>query len=173
MANTYTLIASNVLSTSAASVTFSAIPNTYTDLVLKCSVRNDTTTNQFFLELNGNTSTQYSMTGLAGYSTSTDSWMFSTTSNPQNYFARLYTSRSSDTANTFGSTEVYIPNYNGSTNKPLSIVSNQESNSDTLVWVSATAGLYVNTTAITSLKCIAPTNFVSGSSFFLYGLKSS
>jgi hypothetical protein len=35
MANTYTLIESQVLGSAAASVTFSAIPATYTDLVLK------------------------------------------------------------------------------------------------------------------------------------------
>jgi hypothetical protein len=43
MANTYTLIESQVLGSSAASVTFSAIPATYTDLVLKFSSRNDDT----------------------------------------------------------------------------------------------------------------------------------
>jgi hypothetical protein len=37
MANTYTLIASNTLGASAASVTFSAIPSTYTDLVVRYS----------------------------------------------------------------------------------------------------------------------------------------
>jgi hypothetical protein len=35
MANTYTPIASNTLGASAASVTFSAIPATYTDLVMR------------------------------------------------------------------------------------------------------------------------------------------
>ena len=38
---TYTLISSNVLSSSAASVTFSSIASTYTDLVLRVSARDD------------------------------------------------------------------------------------------------------------------------------------
>ena len=40
-ANTYTLISSNVLASSAATVTFSSIPATYTDLVLRVSARNN------------------------------------------------------------------------------------------------------------------------------------
>ena len=43
MPSTYTLISSNVLASSAASVTFSAIPSTYTDLVVRASIRSDAT----------------------------------------------------------------------------------------------------------------------------------
>ena len=41
MATTYTLITSQTLASSAASVTFSSIPSTYTDLVLRVSARTD------------------------------------------------------------------------------------------------------------------------------------
>ena len=39
MANTYTLIEAQTLGSSAASVTFSSIPATYTDLIIKASTR--------------------------------------------------------------------------------------------------------------------------------------
>ena len=41
MPNTYTIITSSVLSSSTTSITFSAIPTTFTDLLLKMSVRSD------------------------------------------------------------------------------------------------------------------------------------
>ena len=44
---TYTLISSNVLTTAAASVTFSSIPATFTDLVLRMSAQADGASNAF------------------------------------------------------------------------------------------------------------------------------
>ena len=59
-ANTYTLISSNVLGSSAASVTFSSIPATYTDLVLRVSARTDADDTSL-ITFNG-TTTGYSKT---------------------------------------------------------------------------------------------------------------
>ena len=67
MANTYTLISSNVLGSSAASITFSAIPATYTDLVVRVTSRVDRSINgahNCFLTVNGSTSSDYSYTNL-------------------------------------------------------------------------------------------------------------
>jgi hypothetical protein len=57
--NTYVAIAEQTLGTAAASVTFSSIPGTYTDLVLVLSVQ-DASGNTFALQFNGDTSTNYS-----------------------------------------------------------------------------------------------------------------
>ena len=65
MANTYTLISSNVLSSSAASVTFSAIPATYTDLVVKTSVRETNNSGVMLCKING-TTTGYTGKELTG-----------------------------------------------------------------------------------------------------------
>ncbi len=75
MPATYTLINSNVLTSSAASVTFSAIPATYTDLVIRCSGRSDSSFSavlDLYLSFNGSTAT-YSRTQIRGYGSTADS----------------------------------------------------------------------------------------------------
>ncbi len=172
MPATYTLIASNTLSSSAASVTFSAIPATYTDLVLRFSARHDGATSSPIatrVTLNG-TTTNYSNTKLLGESTGASSGRDT---------GLAYLSLNGGlvpggaTSNTFSNAEIYIPSYTVSQNKPLSYETGCENNS-TLALNGAIANLWQNTAAITSIAfAIATGNFVSGSSFFLYGIKNS
>ena len=63
---TYDLIASNVLSSSAASVSFSSIPATYRDLVLVTTGRNIS----WELYINGDTGANYSRVYMRGTGTS-------------------------------------------------------------------------------------------------------
>jgi hypothetical protein len=77
------------------------------------------------------------------------------------------------TANSFASSEIYIPNYAGATYKPMSIFNVNEYNSASTapIEIDANAGLYNATTAISSLTIQAGSyNWVSGSSFYLYGI---
>ena len=170
MAATYELIASNTLTTSAASVTFSSIPATYTDLVLRWSARCDTTTENVDIQLNAAT-TNYSLTYLDGYGSSGTASGRLTTGLVG---IRVYgMTNSNNTANTFGSAEFYLPNYANSTNKPNSTFAVTETNG-TVALIQAVAGLRSNTDAVSSLKLATGSgNFVSGSSFFLYGIKNS
>jgi len=173
MANTYTLIASNTLSSSAASVTFSSIPNTYTDLVVRCSVRSDyaSTGDNITLTFNSNSSSIYSNTIVFGNGSSGVSQRNSA-GNP-GYVAYVVDGDVS-TASTFGSVEIYLPSYTSSTNKPFSSFGARENNATAAV-VAANAGLFASTSAISSIQIglqFGP-NFVSGSSFFLYGIKNS
>lgn len=172
MPSTYTLIASNVLSTTAASVTFSAIPDTYTDLVIRASMRtnasarlDDPTTIQFNTGLVSNTSmrSQYSSGVVQSFRDTAASstgigWVNATDS----------------TANTFSNCEIYIPNYsNTSIAKPFSSAYMMENNaSQAHGWIQAT---FLNTTsAITSITLAgAFGSLVSGSSFYLYGISKS
>ena len=170
---TYQLISSNVLSSSAASVTFSAIPSTYTDLVLRTSVRTDkaSTTADLNVRVNGNTSSVYSRIRLRGSGSSATSQLESS----QTY---LHIDQGADgntaTSNTFASNEFYFPSYLSSANKPLSVFSAQENNSTTAYLIAA-AGLIQDTNPITSILVYTEgaVNFVSGSSFYLYGIKNS
>jgi hypothetical protein len=170
MANTYTLISSNVLGSSAASVTFSSIPATYTDLVLRISDRLDnagTSTNSN-VQFNGDTATNYSRIVLAGSGSAASSSL-----NATQAFSRYLSNGGGTTASTFDSTEIYIPSYQVSQNKPLSIFTVTETNA-TAVDMQITASLWRNTAAITSITLTPSSgNYVSGSSFYLYGIKNS
>jgi hypothetical protein len=176
MAPTYELIASTVLSTTPNIVTFDNIPNTFTDLLLKTSTRNSNTgSNQSnYLNINNvTTGTLYSQTIIEGSGSSASSTRIAFFGDDINI---QYVPSANNTANTFGNTEIYIPNYLASTNKPLSVISVSENNTTT-AYINAHAGLFRSTNAITRLD-IRPFNFstetfVVGSSFFLYGIKNS
>jgi hypothetical protein len=170
---TYQLISSNVLSSSAASVTFSSIPATYTDLVVRMSTRNDQASvfGGILYELNGDTSTTYSTTFVRGSGSAILSDRRSGTPNNAAYF--LLSTGNNATASTFGSSEAYFPNYAGSNYKVASAFTVSENNATT-AYAGATANLYSASTAITSIKILSESgNFVSGSSFYLYGIKNS
>ena len=83
--NTYDAIATQTLSSAAASVTFSSIAGTYTDLVLVTSIRKSTTGVSAYLRANNDSGTNYSTTYLYGSGTSaistrdTNRTFFSTT----------------------------------------------------------------------------------------------
>lgn len=172
MAITYTLIASNTLGSSAASVTFSSIPNTYTDLVLRVSARTDeaTVTNSgLWIDFNGLNTNIYSSTNLQGNGSAATSYADPATNR---FYSGLATGAGA-TSNTFSSTEVYISNYLVSASKPNSMFTVNETNA-AAINMRAVANLWGNTAAITSIRFTpGGTNFVSGSSFFLYGIKKN
>jgi hypothetical protein len=171
MAPTYELIASNTLTTSAASVTFSSIPATYTDLVLRVSVRNANaaTTGTLRIELNGDTAANYSFTALNG----DGSVAASSRSDNRNDISAGLVNAGTSTSNTFSSIEFYFPNYTSTVNKPVSVFTAQENNT-TAADIRVIAGLYRNSTAINQIVANSQgANFVSGSSFWLYGIKNS
>jgi hypothetical protein len=168
MPSTYTLISSNVLSSSAASVTFSAIPSTYTDLVLRVSARADDTS-RFKITFNSDTSSSYSDT----YIGSDGATPFSSRDQDTFIWGYYAINIQSATANTFSNAELYIPSYTASQNKPLSLDARSENNGTT-AYMAGLAGLWRNTAAITSVTLAAYSgNIVSGSSFYLYGIKNS
>jgi hypothetical protein len=170
MPSTYQLISSNVLTTNAASVIFSAIPSTYTDLVLRVSARTDQAAIASGLRVVVNGTNTGSFTQLQGDGTNAGS-----ANATGNAFLRIgLVNGANSTSNTFSFQEMYIPNYAGSTNKPYSLISVVENN-NTDGFLDLYAGLQNQTTVINSMT-ISPTssvNFVSNSSFYLYGIKSS
>ena len=177
MANTYTLIQAQTLASSAASVTFSSIPATYTDLVLRISTRSnvvDFRDNDMIYFNGSGATTNYSFTyirSLPGLTPSAGSGRASSTSSGQG----LQSNGDSSTANTFSSGEIYIPNYLVSANKPFSFVNYSENNTANDARLGATANLFSNTTAISSITMLPQTgpSYMAGSSFYLYGIKNS
>ena len=155
----------------ASSVTFSSIPQTgYTDLVLAVSARSAATGNPWDdvrLEFNGSGGTAYSTRML--YADGTSPASASTSGNATMSWS--YFSNSSATANTFGSIQMYIPNYTSANYKSISSDSSAENNA-TQNLMALTAGLWSNTAAVTSIKLTnaSATNFVQYSTFYLYGV---
>ena len=165
MANTFELIASTTVgSGGAASIDFTSIPQTYTDLVLKLSLRDSNNSGTMFLKFNG-VGTSYSAKGLYGTGAAAAS------ENLTN--ASIQANPSGFTANTFGNEEIYIPNYTGSNNKSYSIDSVTENNATT-AYMELFAYLWSNTAAITSFSITqASGNIAQYSTAYLYGVKSS
>jgi|688.fasta_scaffold1180100_2 hypothetical protein len=165
MPTTMKLIAKNVLGSTTSSVTFSDIPGTYTDLMLLLSVRSDRvtgTTDDAEILFNSSTS-NFTYRALRGSGSAASSSSGST-----NLYGII--NNASTTSNTFSNVEIYIPNYAGSTNKSFSVSVAHEDNASA-AWIWLEAGLWSNTAAITSITLdLTSGSYVSGSSFFLYGI---
>ena len=172
MATTYTLIKGETLASSAASYTFSAIPSTWTDLVVRTSLRVDSATTRTGSKLTLNSITSgYSETYLLNYDSTATSGQY--TGNA--FFWNEYIDGNNATSNTFSSGEIYIPNYAGATYKPMSLYSVAEGNSTTGYGAYTKAMLSSNTAAISSITIAgnSTAQFLAGSSFYLYGVKNA
>ena len=171
MANTFTLIASSTVGAGgASSIDFTSIPSTYTDLVIKYSLRSSSTTDDYLgVKLSFNSSTtSFTIRQVTGTGSTASSSNYST-NNPSGYMQAGLT-----TASTFASGDIYIPNYAGSTNKSFSTDSVAENNAATANLLSLLAGLWSNTAAITSISLTPATgNFVQYSTAYLYGVKNA
>lgn len=172
MPNTYTFIASTVTTTTTGAVTLSAIPSTYTDLVLKMSLRNSAAFDwgTLLLEFNGNTSNLYSNIRLRGNGTAASSFVGSNLISADNVIPIM--NSNGTTSNTFSAIELYIPSYTASTNKPYSALGAAVTNA-TLSYLDNSSYLFRSTSAISSIKITPETGFLANSSFFLYGIKNS
>jgi len=73
MANTYTLIEAKTLGSNTANVTFSSIPQTYTDLLLKTSLRYTGSSADSVKMLFNNSSSNYNFKYLEGNGSSASS----------------------------------------------------------------------------------------------------
>lgn len=168
---TFTLISAvTVGSGGAATIDFTSIPSTYTDLVLKASLRGPTgyasDTMDTYLRFNG-TTTNYSDRLLYG----TGSAAASLSETPTGINFRVVGQNS--TASTFGNAEIYIPNYAGSTNKSVSVDAVTENNA-TSVLTQLEAGLWSNTAAINQITLVPfTTGFAQYSTAYLYGVSNA
>jgi hypothetical protein len=168
MATTYEAIATvTVGSGGAANIEFTSIPATYTDLVVKLSLRTNFTGgvgDDLLLTINGSTSS-FSNRYIYGNGSN----KFSGTAYGNLVGTPVTTSA---TSNTFSNIEIYFPNYAGSTNKSYSVDSVSENNA-TEAYAFLIAGLRSNTDAITSLKFSTSYTIQQYSTATLYGIKNS
>ena len=170
-----TLISSQTLGGSTASVTFSSIPSTYNDLKLVVSARGDAAAFPVAInmKINSDTTSKYSYTHLLGNSSATSS---TRPASSQTVDAIQNVDGASATASTFGSWEIYIPNYTSTGSKPYFNIDVVETNDTTAAHanISANSHLYTGASGITQIDLTPSSgNFVQYSTFTLYGIKNS
>jgi len=170
MTVTYEAIASTTLTSSQATVTFSSIPSTYTDLVFITSMLQDgsATDTNAFIQLNSSTSSVYSRTGLRGNGSTATSFRSLNDD-------CLVLSVDSDASNWALSTFHFMNYSNTTTFKTVITRQNKAS-----ALVDAIVYLWRDTSAINAISITASDNrgsgvadkFVAGSTFSLYGIKA-
>jgi hypothetical protein len=169
MATTYKLIASVTLNSNAATMSFTSIPATYTDLNLVISARSSRNvggSDSIYLDINtvSTNRTYRVLTGNGATASSSSGSDAEITVIPQ----------STQTANTFGSISIYIPNYAGSNYKSLSVDSVSENNATT-AYAQLEAVLWSNTAAITgfTIRTGSALDLVQYSTAYLYGISNA
>ena len=160
MPRTYEPIATTTLTALTATVTFSSIPSTYTDLILVSNAA--AASGYLIIRVNGDTGTNYSRTNLYG----TGSAVASNRGTSQTFLL----------APDAGTSVPYmsitqIMNYSNTTTHKTAIqrTANMTGN------IYATVGLWRNTAAITSISVGTDdsSNMSVGNTFTLYGIKAA
>jgi hypothetical protein len=164
MPTTYEPIQTYTLGSTAADITFSSIPATYTDLKLVCTYLT-TASGNVRLRFNSDTATNYSGTQLAGLGTSAISDRVTSGT----FCYTVGNSTSSSTIPFLLETDLF--SYAGSTNKTCLVSTSADLNGSGSVerWVD----LWRNTAAITTILIYPSSgNLDIGTTATLYGIKN-
>jgi hypothetical protein len=162
MAETYFKInTATVGSGGAASINFTSIPATYTDLVLRVSGRSTSAAGAVTIAFNGSSST-FAGRFIQGNGT--------TASSSTNTTQISTLPISTDTASVFGNFEIYIPNYSDSSNKCFFTDSVTENNL-ALAFIFLNASMWSTTSVINEITLTAA--FAEYSTATLYGISKS
>jgi len=164
MAKTYEPIATTTTTGNAASVTFSAIAATYTDLVIITNGGSSTSAD-LHIQLNGDTATNYSRTVLTGNGSAASSSRQSAVN-----YIRVDNEGVLNTAFPNQNAIINIMNYSNATTfkTVISRANNAATGTD------ASVGLWRNTAAITSVVLFPNVGtFTNGTTLTLYGIKSA
>ena len=163
--STYDLIASNVLGSSAASVTFSSIPATYRDLVLVTQYLSTSTNTYAILRFNSDSGSNYQHVYMSGSSGSTYSGSGSFTG-----VLSVYWTAANSTGPVLG---IYHIMDSSATDKHKTVLSRTNTDNTSRNGVEAFANRWANTAAITQIDVVGGNNnFAAGSSFHLYGISA-
>jgi hypothetical protein len=175
MANTYIQIGSKVTvgSGGSATIEFTSIPSTYTDLLVKVSGRTTVAgITTFRMKLNTDTGANYNYRQMQGAGSGTPSSSSgSSAASSANEVGLI--NGSDSTSSTFCNTEIYFPNYASSNSKSWSSDSVEEENA-TAAYIRMTAGYWTGTAAINAITFTLPSgSFAQHSTASLYGIKNS
>jgi len=158
----------------SASVSFTNIPQDYTDLVLKTSTRQSGASSATTIRMgfNGDTGANYSYRFLqgAGSSSATSSFGNNATNTSNE---TIVNNGAGATASIFASGEICINNYTSFNFKSWLSDSVQENNATT-AYSRISAGLWNNSSPITSISLVdSEGSFIQNSTFTLYGIKNA
>ena len=170
MPNTYYTLGSVTVGAGGAStITFSSIPGTYTDLLIKCGLRTNESAIYTDIDITFNSESARQWRGLYAVTTSAGS----STSTGFNIAATAVAANS--TASTFSNCDIYIPNYTSTAVKNISGEGAAENNSTTNFNINISANTITNGAAITSIDLVpfGGNSFVQYSTAYLYGIKNS
>jgi hypothetical protein len=172
---TYSLIQAYTITTPASLVSFTSVPQTFTDLKVVMSARSSqsSTRENILLGINSyNSDTGFSWVGLYNYGGT------SMGSNKSPAAKRILGDVPANTngSNIFSNAEIYIPNYSVTGTHIVSgdaVVENNGGDQFLGFHVVAFTGASVAVTTL-NIHCGAtPYNFMAGSKFYLYGIKNS
>ena len=166
MATTYDKIATTTLGSAAASITFSSIAASWTDLRLVMTATSSTNTITE-LQFNGDTGTSYSYTVLYGDGTSA----YSSKSTNNNFIYTYATaSPGGGTIPAFYTIDIF--SYAGSTYKTALLTGSGDTNNSGRV--ANIVGLWRSTSAITSVTVLPNSGtYSTGTTATLYGIKAA
>ena len=162
MAATYEVIATNTLTTATASVTFSSIAGSYTDLVLICEAKTPSANEGLAMRFNSDSSSNYSYTQLIGNGS-----VAATNDAINQSYARFGNNHQTNG----GLTKADILNYSSSATFKTIL---SRSGHATDGGIAAFVNMWRSTSVITTILIYPETtgNFASGSTFTLYGIKA-
>jgi hypothetical protein len=170
MATTYEAIATvTVGSGGTSSITFSSIPQTYTDLLIKLSSRTGEAAIYTDTDITFNSESARQWRGLYAVTTTPG------TSSSTGFNIIGPSTGANSTASTFSNVEIYIPNYTSTAVKSLSSDGVSENNSSSNFNVSFAANTITNGAAVTQITLVpfSSQSFVQYSTATLYGIKNS
>lgn len=167
-AKTYVPIATQTLGSAAASITFSSIPSTYTDLRLIVVASSSVSTN-LYLQVNNDTGTNYSFINMYGKNGATGS----NSGQNQNQFNGTPFNGLSTTIPEMFMVDVF--SYaNTNVFKTCLISSVEDNNSATVSTIEQSVQMWRNTAAINTIKLYTSTGTLnSGTTATLYGIKAA
>lgn len=175
MAITYKLITKQELSSNVATVDITNIPGTYTDLMLICSTRSDIASWWITSSLRINdVSSQYSTLLLGGNNSS----VFSNQDTLSQVAARFISlGNTSNNAAAFANVCFYFPSYSqNNISKTFSVDGSTSTTTSGNYYVTSHVNWASTVTSpitkISFIDAFSGTNYMSGSKFYLYGIKN-
>jgi hypothetical protein len=176
MAFTYQLIASTTLVSTSSTITFSSIPQTFTDLKITMSARgsgNETADSNCWLRVNGiSTGSIYWLNRFQYIDSGITTGTF-TSSADQLYLDRGPVTGALAPANTFSNADILMPSYTNSFSKSIFINGTCETQTDaTATFGTCQNSDFINMSAGISSITFGGTTYQVGTTIRLYGIKN-